>query len=74
MAFIDEVKRRASQARFETERAMRANRVRSHVAGLQSQLKSGFADLGRVAYDLACKGEFRHPELRPVLVVRQPEF
>jgi hypothetical protein len=66
MTFVDEVRRRAGQARFETERVLRINRIRAHISVLQEQLDGDLSQLGHVTYELAGKGEIEHPQLRQI--------
>ena len=67
MALIDEVKKRASQARFEADRSMRANRVKRRIGGLQEQVSAVAMALGRRVFDLHQRGALETSKLMDVL-------
>ncbi len=67
MPFMDEVKKRAGRARFEADRAMRANRAKSRLTGLQSQLDGSATKLGHQVYELHTRGEIELPALAELL-------
>lgn len=64
MDFMDTLKRGVDRAGFELDRLLRANRVRSQINGLRSQVDEEVRQIGRHVFELYQQGEPLHEDLR----------
>jgi hypothetical protein len=64
MEFMDSMRRGVDRAGFEVDRLLRANRVRSQVNSLRSQVDEEMRQIGHRVFELYQQGELAHPELR----------
>lgn len=64
MDFMDSLRRGVDRAGFEMDRFLRANRVRSRINGLRSQVDEEMRQIGRQVVELNQRGELVQEELR----------
>lgn len=63
MEFMDSLKRGVDRAGFEVDRLLRANRVRSRINGLRSQMDEEMRRIGHDVVDLYLRGQLVQQEL-----------
>jgi hypothetical protein len=64
MDFMESMRRGVDRAGFEVDRLLRANRVRSQINSLRSQMDEEMRLIGHRVFELYRQGEITHPELR----------
>jgi hypothetical protein len=64
MDFMDSMRRGVDRAGFEVDRLLRANRVRSQINALRSEMDEEMRQIGHRVFELYRQGDIVHPELR----------
>ena len=64
MDFMESLRRGVDRAGFEVDRLLRANRVRSSINSLRSQVDEEMRQIGYRVFELYQQGELVHPELQ----------
>lgn len=64
MDFMDSLRRGVDRAGFEMDRLLRANRVRSRINALRSQVDEEMRQIGYRVFELWQQGDLEHSELR----------